>query len=662
MQLWPRYGIRRRRFEEISVNEKSLKKLSRGSKLALEIALNENELLESKDTYVSMRHLLAPLLFIQKDEHKMGVQEFLFEKFGVNREGLKNVFMDYIAAVWPEEFETWKRILAPLFLNESDSDIKSKDSVSDKTRKKEVVPYHDDDPTLEDKLERKALAEVLYQRIKEIWVKHQKQNRGSFLVHLGGSWGSGKSTFINFLQKLLENNKDGESWITVHFNAWQHQRLNPPWWYLMDSVYKTSLSKLNFCDRQKLRFKEYRWRWNINSVLSWMFLILFLILISLMIFEFSPNDFWAKLNLLGKILGKPEDNWSEIFTKIITALGALIGYLILWAKFLTPNSAKYAGEFIKSSSDPLRELHKHYCEMVNQIKKPICVFIDDLDRCQGKYVVELLEGIQTLFREAKVAYVVIADGKWLCACYANVYKDFKAVVDEPGKPLGYFFLDKTFQLSFSLPSMGNVVKGSFWKHLIDPKNESGVDETKREILEKKAVNDFKAVSEVTDIGAELEKRIQETDKNPSSDSEILIQAYRRAAVLKFNEPELMKQTAHALQDFSPLLESNPRFMKRLVNEYSMEWTIDKLQGRNIQREKLARWTILKLRWPLLAEHLLNHPEDIKLISYENEKSDNKTSDFELLLRSTEVVNVIQGGDLGGELDEVTVRKIANFDS
>jgi hypothetical protein len=33
-------------------------------------------------------------------------------------------------------------------------------------------------------------------------------------------------------------------WIVVMFNAWQHQRTGPPWWSLMDAVFKRGVSGL----------------------------------------------------------------------------------------------------------------------------------------------------------------------------------------------------------------------------------------------------------------------------------------------------------------------------------------------------------------------------------------------------------------------------------
>jgi len=535
--------------------------------------------------------------------------------------------------------------------------------------KKETVPYHSDEPTFEDQLQRKALAEVLVYRIKEIREKNKTQNRGSFLVHLGGSWGSGKSTFVNFLREIMEKYTNGESWITVYFSAWQHQRLNPPWWFLMDSVFKTSLrEKLkeidkNVCSRYlgwlKLWFDEYRWRFSLNIGLAFGVFILYMVLVCLII-SLINISFKSEIESVWDVFFKSEDKLAENILKFVTLVTTLGGLFIFWAKLLTPNSAKAARKFVETTSDPLKELKEHYRNMIKSIGRPVCVFIDDLDRCQGGYIVDLLEGIQTLFREGNVTYIAIADRNWLCASFSNIYRDYASVADEPGKPMGFYFMDKIFQLSFSLPPIDGVTKKNYWKYLIN-QNMKLLDIDKHqeslERYEKMAEKNFENIENEDDIGKELEVRVHEIEDKSDENSEALIQAYRRAAVLRFNKPDSIMRTTHTLEEFAPLLESNPRAMKRFINEYSMEWTLDKLRGGNIPREKLARWTILKLRWPLLAEHLLNFPDNFRIIggsNVESEKNDYLIS----LLKSSAVRNVINGGGLGGELDELTIKKIA----
>ncbi len=74
------------------------------------------------------------------------------------------------------------------------------------------------------------------------------------MVHLQGEWGAGKSSFLNFISNNLSN-KD-EKWIIVNYNAWQNQHISPPWWTLIDHIYRKSKPQLNRINRFFLSVKE----------------------------------------------------------------------------------------------------------------------------------------------------------------------------------------------------------------------------------------------------------------------------------------------------------------------------------------------------------------------------------------------------------------------
>jgi hypothetical protein len=77
-----------------------------------------------------------------------------------------------------------------------------------------------------------------------------------------------------------------------------------------------------------------------------------------------------------------------------------------------------AAKFYESiSQDPLQRITGLFARIVEKTNRPVCVLIDDLDRCPADYVVDLLEGIQTSFRHKSVAYIVAADRSWLKASF-----------------------------------------------------------------------------------------------------------------------------------------------------------------------------------------------------------------------------------------------------
>jgi len=115
------------------------------------------------------------------------------------------------------------------------------------------VPTHSDAPAIKDKLDRLPFAEVIAKRIDSMWSDMNQENTGNgdsknsnrdkFVVHIHGPWGSGKTSILNMIGDTLKNGKtiygvlkDGQikrnlnnHWVVIKFNAWEHQRIKPPW-------------------------------------------------------------------------------------------------------------------------------------------------------------------------------------------------------------------------------------------------------------------------------------------------------------------------------------------------------------------------------------------------------------------------------------------------
>jgi hypothetical protein len=84
-----------------------------------------------------------------------------------------------------------------------------------------------------------------------------------------------------------------------------------------------------------------------------------------------------------------------------------------------------------------------------------------------------------------------------------------------------------------------------------------------------------------------------------------------AAVDRLSDPEVETATEHVLQRFAPLIDPNPRSMKRFLNSYSVLRAVRTLEGNTVASEPLALWTILQTRWPSLTDYLRRHPEAIE---------------------------------------------------
>lgn len=505
---------------------------------------------------------------------------------------------------------------------------------SSDSRMDDSVPTQPDDPLLrieEDQLGRSAFARFLARRIAAV-----PEDAGAYAIHVYGPWGSGKTTLRNFLRQELE---DAYGWNVADFNAWRNQHVRPPWWSLLESVFESAKPHLSPWNR----LREYGWRFNtgrLHYILGLIILVWALALILFPILRETAGDagslgFWAGI----------ADQISKILAVILTVWGVVYSA----SRSLLLNSAKAARTYMEMTHDPMNMIKRRFQRLVRRLRgKRMAVFIDDLDRCQSGYVIELLEGIQTLFREAPVVFVVTADRRWLNACYEETYEKLKPFVSEPGKPLGILFLEKAFQFATPAPGIPREIKETFWKRLILVKTED-TDLTFKEAREK-AGGALKAAK--TD--AAINRKVEESQNLPFHEQ----RAVREEAVIRLAAPDILARLEHTLTPYVGLLEPNPRSMKRLVNTYSANRALAILSEVDIDTHQLVLWTILASRWPQLADYLAKCPEMVeKIIQKDAAGVEEGLAD---LVNDDAVRHVLQGGAADVPLHPKTIRDCARM--
>jgi hypothetical protein len=521
----------------------------------------------------------------------------------------------------------------------------------------DTVPTQPDRPLenpQDDQFRRVAFARYLARRIRNI------SSSKAYSIHLYGPWGSGKSTLLNFLEDELEdhsnhsdnqqnhqtasrphrNNRDDnrlptdESWQVVRFNAWQHQHVQPPWWALMDSVFQQSKDSLTRRDR----LAEYGWRLRSGRLGAIVGIIAIAWIIALAI----PVVLRETTTLSS--LATTANNIGAILAVIVTVWGGAQAA----TNSLFGGSAQAAQSYVESVSDPMNTIKDRFNTLITRVPKPVAIFVDDLDRCDCEYVVELLEGIQTLFTDAPVVFVVAADREWLTNCFAESYQDQQSTVDEPGKSIGSLFLEKTFQFSTSVPTIPDQMKEEYWETLLLIQSEDGPRAAEApDQSPSEAVRDAQSEEEIL-------RAVDDSQERPFFEQ----QSIREQAVERLAAPEIIDRTEHVLQPLAPLLEPNPRAMKRLVNAYSVNRALATLAYVDIERDQLALWTILYLQYPKLALHLEKNPEMVTEIGQE----DRPDIDNELapLFSNQRVIDIVEGAPIEAELDSATVQQCARI--
>jgi KAP family P-loop domain len=534
-----------------------------------------------------------------------------------------------------------------------------------------AVPTHVDLPAKLDQLGRKAFAEALASRIRRIHTEGraaalrqavEPEEAGSFMLHIHGPWGSGKTSLLHLLREQLTSGDpkahpedEHVRWIVVSFNAWQHQRIGPPWWWLMNAVFHQTLQQLRVLDRLrtvKLWSREYVWRTKTAGWIPYLLticLLYWLISITSGLHLFDAMGYGNPVPRGGGTTAAPPTPASpganaKALSDILVLLTTLWGLFLTVSRSLLPGSARGAQGFMETTSDPMKVLTDHFSVMVQKIAYPVAVFIDDLDRCQSTFVVDLLEGIQTMFRRAPVTYVVASDRRWLLASFETAYAPFAEKLEEEGRPLGYFFTDKIFQLSTSVPQLSPETKQAYWERLVLGDTLRLQEGEQQEQMREEVRKGLARLDNEQDIIS-----VVQSEQDP-----IKSHVLREEAIKLLATPAGQQQTYHMLLPFAALLEPNPRAMKRFVNAYGAHRDINILAGAPIELPVLARWTILNLRWPLLAHYLAARV---------SETTDNAPirltgipENLSKLFKTADVQHVIGDTQYGAPLDARAIRE------
>ena len=333
--------------------------------------------------------------------------------------------------------------------------------------------------------------------------------------------------------------------------------------------------------------------------------------------------------------------WIQAIAGATSALG---GVWVAWNWFVhgAPDQAKQNARITR---DPLEREVNLFNSIVKKIGAPVCIFIDDLDRCDTDFVIDLLEGIQSAFRHKDVVYVVAADKSWIRSAFETKYKSFDGEVSRPGQPLGYLFLEKIFQMSVPVPGISQEVKQGFVNHKTNGAaevalaSEPGRENEDNEEKERGSATFERelAMAQASPRGVtgDRAREIIEFAKTPEQRQE-LIRVFGESA-------EAQERQQSLLADYVEYLPDNPRLMVRMVNTFSMRNIVGFIEGAKLLSDRVvARWVVLEQRYPALADLLVEHPEWVDVIREATPPENDKKDDNEDgAAKDEEAVNIVR---------------------
>jgi hypothetical protein len=409
------------------------------------------------------------------------------------------------------------------------------------------------------------------------------------------------------------------SWTAISFDAWRYQRVAPPWWWLMSELDKQLKARRWQTDKRawaRQRSEDLLERLlRLAKDLLWVMPGVAIFLIGLYLHQ----------EAMVKVLG-----W------LVTAGGGIAAILALLSsirnalrRHLLAQSPRGATALLRNT-DPMADLLRRYAFLVRSARSPIIVLIDNLDRCRAEYVVEMLEGIQTILRHPHahepmsrqsqpcplIAFVVAADRRWLCDSYLHAYKDFEHSAREPGRPFGLMFVDKVFDIMLRIPTVPAAAA---------QRTSEGHKSTPSETPFRGLTSESCVRAALREEERALQPEGQYQSRIPAPVPQLRIYAVEQLAEIEIaGEPRQRRQcrvTARHLDELLAALDPGTAVQRQLDVAYCVKRTTLLLAGHEVDDDhdaiyRLGLWTILQLKWPLLAEHLTRHPTDIQHLGHD----------------------------------------------
>lgn len=447
----------------------------------------------------------------------------------------------------------------------------------------------------------------------------------SYVLHVDAPWGGGKTTFANFIANFLSYStyltpKDqlnfidtsgvprerlepmaANNWMILRFNAWENQHVTPPWWNFYTSFLQ---GYQNHIDHPFLfDMDEYSWRIFTPETLKSMFLAVILFLIALIAASFGA---FAKAD--------------PLITTAAAFLGAtsFIAYLFTQAKsgvkkIIDAADSAY-NPTVLGETDPLTRLRKRFLKVAGYENRPVLMIIDDIDRCEPEYVVELMRGLITIFQSNHVSYLILGDRGWIEQSFENVNEDMADIHTDTSVGFGARFAEKVIQMSYLLPQIPDDERAAYLRSLLGQTE----DRAARKAAAQAKMQELFTQSDNSEDIADLKSKA-ENSQNAANPEDALIEteAIRiQAAIARSAAEDQEKTIRHGLEEVGELLPVNPRRVKRLVNmiavyQASGETTLGIDPDTREDWLPMVLWLILFSEHPNVHANLYRNPDLLK---------------------------------------------------
>ena len=423
------------------------------------------------------------------------------------------------------------------------------------------------------------------------------QNHQMLPISIGvfGSWGTGKSTILNLIEKDLEHTVNNDNYVIIRFDAWLYQGFDDARASLLE-VINTEISKLVKQD-EKLYEKALSIGKRINKLraLGWAA-------------EGTALAFGVPtFGLLSKAI-------DSIGNGINGSAGEEDAHHVTEAISKGKESLKdILNEEKSSAPKEITALKNEFEDLLDSLNKKVIVFVDNLDRCLPKQTIETLESLRLFLFMKNTAFVIAADEEMVRFAVKDHFNgiDERHITD---------YLDKLIQFPVKVPRISTrEVRAYLFLLYASIHPIYGTQQEKLESLRK---------------GLESNLRLSwKDDPIKVNDALALLDEQAISTQNLFTNFYVSDRIAHLLAE-NKYIEGNPRIVKRMLNVISMRQIIASARQMPIDISLITKMA--------LFERCCNSKSISYLYNLINSSSDGKPKILEELEELTNDVDGFKG--------------------
>ena len=372
-------------------------------------------------------------------------------------------------------------------------------------------------------------------------------------IGIFGDWGAGKSTILKLTEAELKS--QSENYIHICFDAWLYQGYDDARASILEAIAEALVKEVEDNAGLLVKAKALAKRVNIIRALG------LAIDVGTAAFGISTGG------AVGKALNFAEDAISSDNVDEEKLLEEGAEHL----KKLTGKTKGLIREKeIKSPTQEISEFRKEYSELLSEIKRPLVVYIDNLDRCTPLNAIHTLEAIRLFLFLPNTAFVIAADEEMIRSAVREYHKGANERHQAD-------YLDKLIQVPIKVPKPGALEVRAYLFMLLA--SDLGIGEKNLKTLQ----------------GSLSQSLRNSWKEKPISVANLMSE-------LTVSEPEIVSQLEEALnvaERITPLLSGssringNPRIVKRLLNVIKMRKRVSDRRGMNLDESLITKLVIFE---------------------------------------------------------------------